>query len=537
MKDLIEALRRFFLVLFGGNIDDMDRRKRLREIQNQLRNSSPSIYDPSSGKVLPAFAQVLGRLARALRPIDHIFNRTIFSEDGKSADRYWDYLFEERLPEQLLSLREGLRYEEMKNQILSTSDPEAEIRQYQSSFEDLLKTASEANYPEFNAGCRELDLLGHLCRYDFLRLLRHFDDNYDLWEQNYQPVFHPVDGTDILPELMDLYYVTGALQLTNLATENVILLLERLYREKAESHESKIIKVLSLIRNVLDGHLNNDILVNLIRAVENDPDLQPKRDRSQRNYLEDYSQRLEERYSRDLDSIKREVEKGLLEMDLSLLFGNAELLEIESYNEVLNTKLFESEYRSFTKIIPFQIVKSFLYMKFEKDLKDLLKKILVDGIFEDKAFQDELSSTLYDCETAKDLIAGFEADLTDEEEGAVVELTGLMQKHQQGRNVIPAINNQITAIDEKAGEHIESITNHFFRLSKQLEGLVSDSRSRNPAHVSNIKVLGGGKHLDLLKLLKDRLKDTERFIAIMKNFTIIQTPDLGANESEREQPE
>jgi hypothetical protein len=83
------------------------------------------------------------------------------------------------------------------------------------------------------------------------------------------------------------------------------------------------------------------------------------------------------------------------------------------------------------------------------------------------------------------------------------------------------------AIDDKTGEYIEIISNHFNRLYMQLVELLDDYKRKNPDLVSNLKVLGGSRNSELIKLLMDRTQDISRFISIMKNFTIIQSVPIG----------
>jgi hypothetical protein len=523
MNSILEFLRRLIDLIFSGSSPEAEKRKRLRDLSSELRSMSPPYYDPRSKEVLPGLASVVFKLSRVTKPIRQITLKTICSEDTQLSGRYWDYLIEARLPEPYHEKRQRFTYEEMKKRTAGISHTDAELKRMASEAEDFLGVISDIDAVSFNDGCDNLARLANVCQFNFRSLLSRFDNNFDEKSRDYKPSFRPAAEDDVLPQLMDFFYVAADLSISREVELNLSNLLDRLRGNKAESHKETINKATRWLRECFERYLSTEVMADLLRVIKKDPDYVPKRDESCHDYLEEFKRRFRERYDRNVERITRELDERLIAMDLSSLFRNAELLEIDAYNEETNNLLLQHDFQGFTHVKALQIVKSFIAMKFEKDLKDVIKRILVDGFFEDKMFQQSMSTSVYECENALSLILEFERNLQDREKDSVRELKRHLQLLRQGKNVVTSLNKLIEAIDTRAGEIVETVTNYYNKLQNILAEVLNDFKLRTPIRVANIKVLGGNRNNEMIKLLIDRRNDISRFINIMKHFTVVQT--------------
>jgi len=309
--------------------------------------------------------------------------------------------------------------------------------------------------------------------------------------------------------------------------DSIYLLLDRLVSEtKRATYKQKVGEILVWIQRVLNSQLSKEVLSNLVRAIYGDAAYSLKVDHSWHNYMEDYLNRLQRQFDQEWDRLNREQDESMINMDLTILFNKAALLEVEGYSEKVSNALMELELNSFTHTTAIQIMKSFILMKFEKDFKETIKRILVDGFFEDKAFQATLTNIVYECEHSLDTVTQFEQSLETAEPGTENVLQKLIEAYKQGNKVSATLNNLIIKIDKQAGQIVESNANNFNRLGQIILEIINDFKLKTPIKISNIKVLGGEKNSDIVKLLVERTKDIIRFINIMKRFTIIQSGPL-----------
>ena len=93
--------------------------------------------------------------------------------------------------------------------------------------------------------------------------------------------------------------------------------------------------------------------------------------------------------------------------------------------------------------------------------------------------------------------------------------------HIHGKVVNSPLRNLVSAIDARANEIIEDLTNQLNVFFTALAAIVDDMKQRHPALINNIKVIGGDNNSDYMKMLVERYHDMEKFLAIMKRFTII----------------
>ena len=531
---ILEFFKHLFDLILSGNSPEADKRRRLREISNLLKSMNPPYIDPVSGEVLPGLASVLFKLFRGTRPLKQIIDKTICNEDPKLAQRSWDYLIEVRLPESYRERRLQFSYEEIKKRIIASTDAERELKKVKNEIEDFLGVVSDIDAMSFNDGCNNLVRLANVCQFDFRSLLIQFDRNFDGISKDYKPSFRAVAGSDVLTLIMDLCYVAADLRISEELELNLSNLLHRFQGSKAESYTETLRRALQLIRESTERYLSTENMENLIRVISKDPDFDSKKEQAIRDYLAEFKKRFRVRVDRSVERVARELDESMIAMDLSSLFHNAELLGIESYNEATNNLLLKNDLECFTHVKAIQIVKSFILMKFENDLKDVIKKILVDGFFEDKVFQQSMSASVFECENALSLITQFEIGLQDNEKLSVKEVKKNLHLLKQGKNVAAKLNNLIDAIDKKAGEIVETTTNSYYKLQRILGEVLNDYKSRAPVRVSNIKVLGGNKNSDMIKLLLDRQSDINCFIKIMKHFTVVQAEIFAQKQDQTE---
>lgn len=523
---IMEFFKNLFDLIFSGSSPEADKRRRLREISNLLKGMNPTYIDPVADEMMPGFASVLFKLYRGTRPLKQIIDKTICNEDSKLAQRFWDDLIEVRLPESYREKRVQLTYEEIKKRIVASANAELELKKVKNEIDDLLSVVSDIDEVSFNDGCNNLVKLANVCQFDFRSLLIQFDRNFDGISKDYKPSFKAVAGNDVLTPIMDLYYIAADLRLSDEVELNLTNLLNRFQRSKVGSFGETMKRALQLTRESTEQYLSTENMANLIRLISKDPDLDPKKEQVLRDYLAEFKKRFRGRVDRSVERVTRELDESMIAMDLSALFRNAELLEIESYNEGTSNLLLQNDLEGFTHIKAMQIVKSFILMKFENDLKEVIKKILVDGFFEDKMFQQSMSASVFECENALTAIAQFEKGLQDDEKLSVTEVKKNLQLLKLGKNVTGRLNKLVEAIDTKAGEIVETATNSYSKLHTIMGEVLNDYKLRAPVRVSNIKVLGGSNNSEMIKLLLDRQSDIDRFINIMRHFTVVQTEML-----------
>lgn len=524
---LFGTIQDLLVSIFTGDPREAARRRELRRIYDDVRSIRPPCIKPNKRLILPGFATILFSFQQSLLPICELLQKTLNHEDPHIAERFRDYLLELRMPESEVERRYGFTYDEMVKRVNAAPSPDAELRTITTEFDQLMKSLDEPNVLSVEAELHQLDRLAEICRHDAERCLALFDPRVNVANSEYKPTFKPVEGDQVLPEILDLYYILADFQIELGIDRNLTLLLDRI-SPTGQSQSGKMARIVQRTARILRRQLTSQHLLSLIRLIKGDPHFVPKADREHRRYTAAYKKRLTTQFRKDRDRIVRERNEHALENDIKALFGDAELLHLDGYNDQENAALQEAGYATFTQIKPLRILKSFTLAKFERTIRDNLKRIIVEGFFENKQFQNNISNVYHQCDHTYERILAFEEELNGSGRHSVTLLRRYLHEKKRKSNVSEIVARIVEAVDKEAKELVEGETNRYFTLGSLMLDVVNDYKRRTPELISNIKAIGGQQNRELLASVASGYNDVVRLVRIMKHFTIIRSTNKSA---------
>ncbi len=219
--------------------------------------------------------------------------------------------------------------------------------------------------------------------------------------------------------------------------------------------------------------------------------------------------------------MQREINENTIGGDLKSLFAGADPLEVPGYSEQLSSELAARDYKSFTRVKPLSILKSFILAHFEKSLRDPLKRLLIEGTFANRIFENMLNNTFYGCEGLYGRLRQLEESLAG---GAlaVEKIKRFLSLHDQGKPVAPLVNKTVETIEQNVRKLVEEGCGYFYNLNVILGETLEDARQKSPALVSNVKDIAGRANKEYLAALAAGHANLQLFIKIMRNFTEIR---------------
>ncbi len=521
MAGLIERIKSIFDTLLIRDPKELQRRRELRKIHDYLKNLKPSYYKQSSGEVLPGFAVILLDFARILRPICELLGKTLANAEPKVSFLYKQYLIEKRLPEKESERIRMLTYENVKDRILKSPSPETELKIVGNEIQEIIKNLSSPQFNNFDLEYNQLNKLIALCKFDMEKILKLFDMKIRL-DSKQKPNFTPVMGEQVINELLDIYFILWNFNPELGVENNLSMLMERLSRVNTEEGKIKLHKLINRLKQLLKKHLSQSTILLLIRAIKQDPFFTPERDKEFHTFIEYYKRTLTDRYIQIRDRILRERRENAIAQDIEALFGKAELLAIKGYNEKQSEILMLENFPGFKFIKPLRIVKSFIVAKFEKNIREDVNKLLVEGYFENKFFQDSLSNVYHTCSQFLEKMSEFEDQINENSKFSITNLNKYLKVYSTGRKVEATITRMIESLDGEVLEFLEEIIGGFYKLASLLREVLNDYRQSTPTYISNLKVIGGVKNREYMGQLLNDYNDIIKLIRIMKNFTIIK---------------
>ncbi len=523
MAGIIELIQDLLDNILTRDPKEIQKKRELRKIYDFLKSIKPQYYKASHSLVLPGFANILLEFVKTIRPLCDLLSKTINNSNEKLANLYKRHLIESRLSEAEQDRIRTLTYEAVKERILQTEHPEEELKIIGNEIQEIIKRLSEPQFNNFDMQYNQLEKLTSLCKINYQKLLNLFDSKFQLNDLKRKPNFTPVTGELIINDLLDIYYILWGFNPAMALQDNLTILYKRLVKADKDETTIKIKKIVNRLDQLLKKHFAQSTILFLIRAIKEDPFFNPEVDREFQQYLNTYKEQLSSQYSQIRDRIMRERRENAIQQDIESLFGQADLLEIEGYNTSIAEMLHKENLESFKYIKPMQITKSFSVAKFEKSINENINKLLVEGFFDNKLFQNSLSDSYHACANVLPSINKFEEEINGNGKYSINGIRKYLSSENTKEKAKPIIKRIIDGIDAKALSIIEESTNAYYKLASSVAEILNDFKQNAPVYISNIKVIGGVKNREFITSLINDYNDMVKFIRIMKNFTIIKT--------------
>jgi Family of unknown function (DUF5312) len=518
-------IKEWFASMLSRDPEEARRKAELRKLQTALAEQRPPYYRPKQALVQPGFALAIYRFYSLLRPLAELARSTVANSDIRVSQRYFDYLIDCRLPGAEQERKRFFAYEGMAERAQASLKPDEELESIQREFGAFLDSLDALGSRAVNADLFEVDRFIDMCRHDYERMIGLFDPSANLEDQRYKPDFASVPGEQILPELMDFYYLTESFAFSPQLKENVLRLLQKRQPDSFDAaKKGKIDKIFSALDKELTERLDKELLLSLIRVIKKDPNFTPATPRERKDFLDAYRRRLVNQYDKDKERILREQHENAIAVDIRSLFGDAEILEVDGYDEEHDSLLRRESPNGLTWIKPLRILKTFIALEFEPQLKESIKRILVEGYFDNKGFQNNLANILYQCERSGGRIAEFEEQLRGTGRVSLVAMKRYIEEMRRGKDIGTFLNRLVDAVNDKAREIVEDETGLFSMLGEALGDLVSDFKRSSPDLITNIRALGGGRNREIQAQIQGGRERIMILVKVMRNFTYVKPP-------------
>ncbi len=526
---LLAKLKEFLERLFASDPEESRRRADLRKLYAILAEMRPPFYRAKQNLVLPGFAYAVLQFYSALRPLAEILRATVANSDIRISQKFFDFLIESRLPESEQEKKRFFSYEGMSERAAAALQPELELEAISREFQSFLQSITDLGDREIDFDLGEVDRFIDLCKHDYERLIGIFDPSASLEDPRYKPDFAPAPGEQILPELLDFYYLTEGFFFSPQLKESVLRLLERRSRNAIDaSKRAKVEKLFVRLDKCLAERLSKDLLLSLIRVLKGEPYFAPSTSRERREFMKPYLRRLSIQYEKDRERLFREQHESVIASDIRGLFGDGDIQLLDGYDEENDAFLRRESPNGFTFIKPLRILKTFIAAVFDPLLKESIKRILVEGYFENKNFQNNLANILYQCERSGNRITEFEQGLVGTGRLSITAMRRYIEEMRRGKDISAFLSRLVDAINGRAGEIVEEEIGVFAMLGDALGDLISDYRRPSPDLVTNIRNLGAGRNKEIMGQVQAGRDRILILVKIMRNFIFVKASIPGA---------
>jgi len=522
---LFSRIKEWLERIFSRDPEEARRKAELRRIYSILAEFRPPFYKPKQNIVLPGFANTILRFYALIKPLAELARATIASSDLKTSQRFFDYLLDCRLPDVEQERKKFFSYDGMSERIGASLKQDEEIEAIIREFQAFLKALDGLGARAVNEDLYEVDRFIDLCRHDYERILGLFDPAANIDDPRYKPDFSAVAGEQALPEIVDFYYLTEGFVFSPQLKANVLRLMARRQAVAVEEErKQKIDKIFSQLDAITSDRLDKDVLLGMIRAIRGEPFYTPPTPRERKDFLDSYKRRLMVQFDKDRERITRERHESAIAADIKSLFGDAEILEIEGYDDENDALLRRETPNGFAWIKPLRLLKTFVSAVFDPLLKESVKRILVEGYFDSKSYQNNLANVLYQCERAGARIAELEEQLRGSGRISLASMRRYLEEMKRGKDIASFLSHFIDTVNDRARGIVEDETSLFAMLGEAIGELLADYRRSSPDLIANVHTLGGGRNKEIMAQVQAGRDRIVILVKIMRNFTFAKTP-------------
>ncbi len=525
MASILQYLQDILASLFALDAKDIERRRCLRTLYRQFKATGLDYYDRSSKQLQPAFAAVFLEFVRLLQQINDILTKTVCNTDHRLAERYKGFLVSSRLPPAQQEQLASFTYQGMKQQLKASPSARQKLNEISSAFHAFIKVFSGPLFSTFDRDYAAFSRLINICSHRYQDLLALFGASLDMGLPLKNIAFTPVPGKKAIQPLLDIYFILGGFQFSEGIARNIYALIDRLEREHAEATHTLVNRCLIRLERLLKQSLHPNFLLILIRLIKEDPACTPQTCTERARYLESFVVGLTAHHERDRARIEREINESAVDKDLEQLFSSARLVEVENYNQATAASLQAAGFETFILVKPLVILKNFTLSHYRRLLQEPMKKILVEGYFEQKTFQNIFSNSFFACEEVRENIHRFEKDISGAGKAAefsTVRIRNYLELHSRGKDVERLLNEQVSGINQQALKLLETAICAYYNMGTLLEEILADIKLKSPLIISNLRVLTGKQNRKLAETLEEGVINLTVLLRIMRSFTILQ---------------
>ena len=522
MMGIVQGIIDFLQSLFMSSSPEVQKRLQLKRMAVDLRNEDQPLF--KNDMVQPTFAAAVYELYRHSKPLDNLFSETVGNKDVRCRDRYLEALFITGYSAADQQLLETLSYENRKKAVFEHSDDASHVFESQRhSFEHLLSELNSASFKKIDVVVADMYQFVDLCHFNFVSILQLFDHSFNGLDSSYKPAFQAVPPQVMEQGLLDLYYLTANLHITE-SLGNLIHALVQLHNGgKADAtKQAEMVNHVKVLFSIIKNILKKDTLFKLISLAKNDPAVKPETAVYKNSVRQLFATKLKEYFNVDEQRIKLELKNSTTASEIQDLFGEHPLVAIQGYDEQTNNELQANSPVSFMHIIPLQIIKTFLSIYMSDPIKALLNDIVIEGFFENPAYKTDFSAAVFGSVEASAEIERFEHSLDHGQPNDVHVLRSYLTDSHGDPDFMKKLVTGVNAINTQANALINSLTSTLFTLSKVVSDILVDAKKPSSEIISNLKVLLlSSRNRDSTDLLERQFPNWELFFDIMKNYAII----------------
>ena len=485
LADLLEKI----MVLFGGKDDPNAKNKKIiKDIKKGLKKNS-KLYNVKKDDVTVSLAYFFYNLYKIVAPFSDMLGTIETSKEFKRM------IVENYLSQKQLEAVDRLSVEEINQRLTGSKNVKLSASQIQKEIIGLVSSFSSDLTNQINNSYSLMLIFKELSCFNYYFLLKKFDSRLPNYDFVYKPTFSDINATYVGEDLKDFLEVLSIFNASS-NWKDIFTIFAK-YRSNMSIDLKQWNKVIKSIQEIK----NSNILLNIVKVVDEDPYYEVKSLFNDNYIVEDYIKSIRDDAEEALRNVMKQKKDQAVIKYIELIFGDISAVERSKfYTKLANITYEKKEISSYTYVDPINFLRAYYLDYFKTETKIVIEILLIKGQWATHVTSQEFSEAFHKIQEFLPKTIELDNSLSDDEVMGSKIKTML---RKSGKDMIAknSLDSEIKTINKQAKVIVEGAMSNLVILGNVIKSILEEYKLGKVETIVNWKDLQSSQEEPLEEMM------------------------------------
>lgn len=490
LADLLEKI----IAIFGGKDDPNAKNKKIiKDIKKGLKKNS-KLYNVKKDEVTTSLAQFFYNLYKIVGPFNDMLGTIETSKEFKRM------IVEYYMSQKQLEAVDRLSVEAINKRLTVSKNVKLSASQIQKEIIGLVSSFSSDLTNQINNSFSLMLIFKELACFNYYFLLKKFDSRLPNYDFVYKPGFTDINATYVGEDLKDFLEVLSIFNASSNWKE--IFLIFGKYRSNMSVDIKNWNKVIKSIQEIK----NSNILLNIVKVVDEDPYYEVKSLFNDNSIVEDYIKSLRDDAEEALKNVMMQKKEQAITKYIEMIFGDVSSVERSKfYTKHANITYEKKGVSSYSYVDPINFLRAYYLDYFKTETKIVIEILLIKGQWATHVTSQEFSEAFHKIQEFLPKTIELDNSLADEESiGSKIKT--MLRKSGKDMIAKNALDSEVQTVNKQAKEIVEGSISNLIILGNVIKAILEEYKLGKVESIVNWKDLQATQEEPLEEMMLNTYK-------------------------------
>ncbi len=485
LADIFEKI----MTMFGGKDDPNAKNKKIiRDIKKGLKKNS-KLYNVKKDEVTVSLAQFFYSLYNIVAPFSDMLGTIETSKEFKRM------IVENYLSQKQLEAVDRLSAEEINTRLSGSKNVKLSASQIQKEIIGLVSSFSSDLTNQINNSFSLMLIFKELSCFNYYFLLKKFDSRLPNYDFIYKPKFTDISATYVGEDLKDFLEVLSIFNASSNWKE--IFSIFTKYRSNMSIDLKPWNKVIKSIQEIK----NSNILLNIVKVVDEDPYYEVKSLFNDNYIVEDYIKAIRDDAEEALRNVMKQKKEQAITKYIEMIFGDVNSVDRSKfYTRLANITYEKKEISTYTYVDSINYLRAYYLDYFKTETKTVIEVLLIKGQWSTHVTSQEFSEAFHKIQEFLPMTIELDNSLADEE-GVGSRIKTMLRKSGKDMIAKNALDSEIQTVNKQAKKIVEGSVSNLVILGNVIKGILEEYKLGKVETLVNWKDLQTSQDVPLEEMM------------------------------------